>query len=244
MPETRIRDYLSFLQDLGASGLDYFLEGGQAVNFWAEYFSAKGAKEVLSPFIPFASKDCDVWASYTALQYIRSKGDGCRFLPNSSPADGQVGIVILEGAPERKIDIMTSVYGIAQSRMKQLKERSLVIGGIRVIDPIRLFQSKCHCLLGLDQSDRQDKKHLQILCLLVPEHIEGLLGEVMGQRLSQRNLINELKILQKILKTNRVKRAIEQIGVDPISLMPVKPLMESELAKVVRFVESTYSIAE
>lgn len=49
MPETRISDYVSFLRDLGASGTDYFLEGGQAVNFWAEYYSAKGAGDLLSP---------------------------------------------------------------------------------------------------------------------------------------------------------------------------------------------------
>ena len=56
MPETRISDYASFLRDLGSSGADYFLEGGQAVNFWAEYFSAKGAEDVLSQFAPFTSK--------------------------------------------------------------------------------------------------------------------------------------------------------------------------------------------
>ena len=139
---------------------------------------------------------------------------------------------------------MTSVYGIGRTRMKQLKERALEIHGIRVIDPIRLFQSKCHCLLGLDQNDRQDKKHLQMLCLLVPEHIECLLGEAMAERLSQRTLISELKILQKILKTNRVRRALKQIRVDPINLVPLVPLMETELTKVARFVESTYGTAE
>jgi hypothetical protein len=39
--ETRIADYLDFLGDLGASKADDFLGGGQAVNFWAEYFSNK-----------------------------------------------------------------------------------------------------------------------------------------------------------------------------------------------------------
>lgn len=33
MPETRISDYAAFLRDLGASKADYFLGGGQAVNF-------------------------------------------------------------------------------------------------------------------------------------------------------------------------------------------------------------------
>jgi hypothetical protein len=40
--EFQLSDYLGFLTELGETGKAYFLEGGQAVNFWAEYFSAKG----------------------------------------------------------------------------------------------------------------------------------------------------------------------------------------------------------
>ncbi len=40
---TGIGNYLGFLRELGDSGAAYFLKGGQAVNFRAEYFSAKGA---------------------------------------------------------------------------------------------------------------------------------------------------------------------------------------------------------
>jgi hypothetical protein len=239
MPATRITDYLLFLKDLGSSGADYFLEGGQAVNFWAEYFSAKGAGEVLAPFQPFTSKDCDVWASYAALQYLRSKKEG-RLIAGSSPADGQVGVFVIDGSPKVSIDIMTNVYGIPQARLKQLMERSLAIQGIRVIDPIFLFVSKCHCLLGLDQTDRQDEKHLRILRLLVPEHLKGLIEEAIAGHLTQRALINELKLLQTILKTNRVKRALQQIGSDAVDLIPLKQLEQSGLLKVERFSKTAY----
>ena len=37
--KTKPEDYLAFLQQLDEAGQPYFLEGGQAVNFWAEYFS-------------------------------------------------------------------------------------------------------------------------------------------------------------------------------------------------------------
>jgi hypothetical protein len=57
MPETRISDYAAFLRDLGASKADYFLGGGQAVNFWAEYFSNKGAGAAIERYRPFTSKD-------------------------------------------------------------------------------------------------------------------------------------------------------------------------------------------
>lgn len=34
--ETRIADYLDFLGELGTANAPFFLEGGQALNFWAE----------------------------------------------------------------------------------------------------------------------------------------------------------------------------------------------------------------
>ena len=244
MAETRITDYADFLRDLTSSGKDYFLEGGQAVNFWAEYYSAKGAEEVLAPFTPFTSKDCDIWVSYAAQQYLWSKKDGGRLIAGKSPADGQVGVFNIDGSPSIRVDIMTNVYGVPENKIKHLKDRSLVIQEIRVIDPIYLFQSKCHCLLGLDQTDRQDRKHLRMLCLLVPEHINGLLVEAGNGQLTQRALINKLKFLQKILKRSRIKLALEQIEVEPISLIPIESLTNSKLTKVMRFAEATYGPAD
>jgi len=72
MPETRISDYAAFLRDLGASKADYFLGGGQAVNFWAEFYSGMDAEADLISFLPFTSKDFDIWVSYDAFQYIRT----------------------------------------------------------------------------------------------------------------------------------------------------------------------------
>jgi hypothetical protein len=123
-----------------------------------------------------------------AIPSIQKDG---RLIPGSSPADGQVGVFVIDGSPKVSIDIMTNVYVIPQARLKQLMERSLAIQGIRVIDPIFLFVSKCHCLLGLDQTDRQDEKHLRILRFLIPEHLKGLIEEAIAGHLTQRALINE-----------------------------------------------------
>jgi len=244
MPETRFGDYLSFLQDLGRSGQDHFLEGGQAVNFWAEYFSAKDAGDALSSFMPFTSKDCDVWASHAALQYLKSKKEGGRLVVGNSPADGQVGVFKIGGSPTIMVDIMSNVYGIAQNRMKRLRERTLIINDVCVIDPILLFQSKCHCLLGLDQRGRQDEKHLKMLCLLVPEHLAGLLKEASAGHLTQRALVKELKFLKTILGTSPVRRALKQIGVEASDLIPIGQLQASGLTKVERFAKMEYEIEE
>lgn len=244
MADSRISDYISFLQDLDARGVDHFLEGGQAVNFWAEYFSAKVAGATLKPFQPFTSKDCDVWASHAALKYLRAKKDGGKLVEGSSPADGQVGIFSIDGPRRLDVDIMSNVYGVPVSRLAQLKKRSLTIGGIRVIDPIFLFQSKCHCLMGLDQTGRQDEKHLRMLCLVLPMYLEELLEEASNGQITQRAFIKEVKLLLAILKRSIIKQALASIGFDPVELVPVEQLRDSGLTTVVRFVDSAYPVEE
>lgn len=116
MPETRISDYAAFLRDLGASKADYFLGGGQAVNFWAEFYSGRDTAADLARFRPFTSKDCDIWVSYAAFKYIRTKTGIGKLVEGTSPADGQLGILSLDTSPVVSVDLMTSVYGVPQER--------------------------------------------------------------------------------------------------------------------------------
>jgi hypothetical protein len=240
MPETRISDYAAFLRALGASKADYFLGGGQAVNFWAEFYSGRNAEAYLTSFRPFTSKDCDIWVSYDAFQYIRTKTGIGKLVVGTSPADGQLGILSLDTSPVVTVDLMTSVYGVPQETLPRLMERALVIGEIRVIDPIFLFQSKCCCLLGLDQIGRQDEKHVRMLTFVLPAHFESLLGEATEGRITQRALINELKLLKRILKLQKVRQALQNIGTDPATLFPAKQLRSCGLATVESFATSAF----
>jgi hypothetical protein len=60
---------------------------------------------------------------------------------------------------------------------------------------LEISQSKCHCLLGLDQADRQDEKHLRILCHLLPEHLGEALADTQSGITPQRALIRAIKML-------------------------------------------------
>ena len=197
------------------------------------------AEAVLTSFRPFTSKDCDIWVNYAAFQYIRTKTGIGKLVVGTSPADGQLGILSLDTSPAVTVDLMTSVYGVPQETLPRLMERALVIGDIRVIDPIFLFQSKCCCLLGLDQIGRQDEKHVRMLALLLPAHFQGLLGEASEGHITQRALINELKLLKAILKLQKVRQALQNIGTDPATLFPAKQLRSCGLATVEAFASSS-----
>jgi hypothetical protein len=176
--------------------------------------------------------------SYAAFKYIRTKTGIGKLVVGTSPADGQLGILSLDTSPVVSVDLMTSVYGVPQETLPRLMERALVIGEIRVIDPIFLFQSKCCCLHGFDQIGRQDEKHVRMLTFVLPAHFQGLLGEATEGRVSQRALINELKLLKAILKLQKVSQALQTIGTDPATLFPAQQLRSCGLATVESFANS------
>jgi hypothetical protein len=229
-----IEDYLGFLQSLLARCPAQFLFGGQAVNFWADYFDRKGDAKELHALRPFTSKDCDIWVSPRAWTEIQ-KTESNRLVQGVSPADGQLGILTLQQAPLRVVDLLSGVYGIRQEELGRLCERAPVYNGIKVIDPIFLFRSKCHCLLGLDQSDRQDARHVRMLALILPEYLTLLIDGADAEKLGDRAILKEIKLLKKILGTHACRRALAQLEIEPDALIPWSKLETCGLQTLASF---------
>ncbi len=70
---------------------------------------------------------------------------------------------------------------------------------------------------------------------VVPAHFESLLGEASEGHITQRALINELKLLKRILKLQKVRQSLQNIGADPATLFPTKQLLSCGLATVEAF---------
>ncbi|MGL4400123.1 MAG: hypothetical protein ACRCXD_09670, partial [Luteolibacter sp.] len=127
------------------------------------------------------------------------------------------------------VDLMSGVYGIRHEELARVCERAPVFNGIKVIDPIHLFRSKCHCLLGLDQINRQDGRHVRMLALILPEYISLLVDRMDSENLSDRAILKEIKLLRKILGTHVSRRALGQLEIDSNSLIPWSKLETSGL---------------
>ena len=173
--------------------------------------------------------------SLAVLRHIESQFGEGTLIKGTSPADGQLGILTLNGPDARRVDLMTSVFGIPQRKIDQVVSRAIRVNGVSVIDPILLFQSKCHCLLELDQSQRQDEKHLRILCAVLPKHLEEALEDTIAGEATERAFINEVKLLQAVLKRAQIRRALESAGVNPAALIPVETLQSCGLEKLEAF---------
>ena len=235
--ESGVEDYLGFLQSLWTKHPSQFLFGGQAVNFWAEYFDRQSHPGELGSFRPFTSKDCDIWVSAPVWKEIKHQ-EGDRLVLGCSPADGQLGVLTLQKAPPRIVDLLSSVYGIRMQDLDRVCERAPVFSGVKVLDPIYLFLSKCHCLLGLDQGGRQDERHVRMLSLILPEYLALLMGKAGEEGISDRAILREIKLLLKILGSRACRRAMDQLEIDPDSLIPWKRMETCGLAALEVFVQA------
>ena len=234
---TGYEEYLGFLKSLHQTGAAFFVEGGQAVNFWAEYVDPMDPVRPLDALRPFTSKDCDVWVSHSAWEQLKQNSGGT-LRKSTSPADGQLAILTLDQEPPLVVDLMTTVYGIHVRDYPRLLERVLDDGTVKVLDPIYLFLSKCHCLLGLDQGGRQDERHVRMLALILPEYLSLLIASADAEKLSDRAILREIKLLLKILGTSICRRALAQLEIDPDSLIPWKRMETCGLAALEVFVQA------
>ena len=150
--------------------------------------------------------------------------------------------------PPRVVDFLSSVCGIRLDEQDRMCKRAPFFSGVRVIDPLFLFQSKCHCLLHLDQTDRQDARHVRMLALILPEYFSSLIDNVLSQakaetavsaggelasegpqEFKERDVLKELKLLKKILRTHACRRALKQLEIDPNTLLPWSKMKDSGL---------------
>jgi len=137
---------------------------------------------------------------------------------------------------------MTTVYGIPTADHPRMLQRVVDDGNIKVIDPIYLFRSKCHCLLGLDQSDRQDERHVRMLALILPEYLSFLIGEAAAGNLGERAFLKEIKLLRKILGTSVCRRALGQLELDPHALIPWSTLDTCGLETLATFARTQQNL--
>jgi len=229
--------YVKVYQCLSEAELPYFLEGGQAVNVWADVFADR--EPDLLDHRPFTSKDCDLWIGDETFKVLREGRLNLGTMTESeSPLGGQLGVIKLEGEPEKVVDLLQGVFGIPPGQIDKVYKRSMPINGIRILDPIFLFKGKCHNLLGLDQAIRQDEKHLRMMSLIVPAYLLYFLRKVHEGERTERNLLAEIKLLKQIGKEGVVKQALRKIGVSIDDLIPLKALRDSTLEKLERFANS------
>ena len=179
-PEDRtseVHDFREILSNAVDGDLP-LLVGGHAVNLWAQIYRQRIGRD-LDQWLPLTSKDLDLFGTIGLLENMKSRfGGNFRLSGPRSPVVGQLVVKLAGG--ERHIDVLREVYGIRrQEVMKESVTLEIKTGEesyqVRVLPIIPMLRAKVANLAFLDQTGRNDLKHVQLMLLVVREYLLELI---------------------------------------------------------------------
>jgi len=153
-------------------GEDLVLVGGQAVNFWGLYFADE--EPDVQSFMPLTSEDADFYS--LAKRLTLSPG----WKASDPPRKGRMRLVskIVMGPEGQRAEILRSVNGLTEDDIRKGSVSVQFEGRpIFILNPVALFRAKKANLRSLDQTNRQDEKHLRILQLVARRFLYRILQE-------------------------------------------------------------------
>jgi hypothetical protein len=235
---TRIEDYLGLLAALAQIGEDVLIVGGHAVNLWAELYLTQEPE--LSRFLPFTSRDLDLHRPGRAASSAFRKY-GAQVSREANPFGKMFELVEASFSLQLRdgrtliVEALKFLPGLTSHELKaaivQVDYQGLRLS---VPHPIALLKAKAHNLAHLNQSDRQDAKHFQILILCARAFLrEWLARHESGE--SPRRIFGLLELALKTARHNEVMRAAQALGLHPKRSLPLIELGRSRSPQVARF---------
>ena len=207
------------------------LVGGHAVNVWALTYQDR-LGEALKRYQPLTSGDMDFYATRNALLALHRELGGKLLL--SGPREITDGTLILGVEPDtREIDILRSVNGLPGIRTQDTIALNICGYDIPVLFPHLLLQAKIANSLRLDQGERQDIKHVEVMVLVLGEFLSEVVASAAGS-----NEKPALTLLQRSLEVlisddaREYSRRHERSFAD---VMPADALAASQLPRLARF---------
>jgi hypothetical protein len=236
MPDTRPQTSFPDVADVVSvrtNGELPIIVGGHAVNIWAlTYASRLGSR--LSPYAPFTSKDLDLWGPKEILDSLAQKyGVKITLSPPRSPGIGYV--MIPKGDFQLKVELLIGVNGLRQAELENTFD--LVIQGteVRVLDAISCLKAKIANAADIDQTNRQDVKHVQIMKICAHEFAKDLIALGNQKQVSERLVVNRLEDLREAITSPKAELAARKWNILFDHVMPVEAIRQSTMEKVRNF---------
>ena len=210
------------------------LVGGQAVNLWALYY-----KDRTADLAPFVSRDADVLGDReTLVELGKLAGAKPQFFPLKPPSN-EIGVVIASdasGGAAMLIEVLRYVRGPTNEQLKD-PVYTMMLGDttVRVPGPIALLQAKLANLAEINQSGRQDGRHVLILSRLMPAYLEDLRAATAAGRLEERKLIGFLERLLAVVSAKAAGRMFSALKSDPLAMFG--ELKADKLTRLAAFLE-------
>jgi hypothetical protein len=136
------------------------------------------------------------------------------------------------------VEVLRYVHGVSD---KELRDPiyTLAIGDgpvrVQLPGPIALLQAKIANVAGLQQTGRQDARHVLILARLLPAYLEDLQKAATEGRMEERKLIDFLERLLTVVKSDQGRKVFGQLQIAPHALFA--GLKAEKLPKLKAFLE-------
>lgn len=216
------------------------LVGGHAVNLWAEVYRERIGPE-LERWLPLTSKDLDLFGTTDLLDALKKEfGGAVRLSGPRSPVVGQ--LVVSFGGIDRKIDVLRDVVGLG---FRELSSESMIVGmaidgeiyRIRVLPIITLLQAKIANLAKLDQTTRNDFKHVSIMLLIVREYLCEVVSTAESGILDSRAAIGQLEHFRRVISTPESLKCATEHGIRFDGVWPRDLLTSAKDSRIQNFVK-------
>jgi hypothetical protein len=242
------QEFFPVIGFLNEHGIVPEIVAGQAVNLWALHYLEWDAKysplsNKLSHLHPFTSEDLEILSGTRTLLHRHPDFDHETvprdpFAKTWSPDESTLYFRVGSEPDERlKIQSMLVVNGVTT---EEIRKRAILmaVGEARFFlpDPITLLQAKMSNLESLDQSNRQDERHVKMVVLST----RAFIGEDVQNGVEGRNLLKVIGRLQKLLASPIARRLSEKYPIDFSDALPADILGNSSDPKIQKFMAEGY----
>jgi BMFP domain-containing protein YqiC len=235
---SEVHDFRDILSNPLGGELPLF--GGHAVNLWALIYRER-LGPALDRWLPLTSKDLDLFGTLALLDAMKMRfGGEYRLSGPRSPVVGQL-VVTVDGR-ELKIDVLREMVGL---RRQELEDESdtveIIVAGesysIRVLPVLSLLQAKIANLATLDQTDRNDFKHVHLMLLVTREYLAMMIEAVESGAVDSRPAIDRLERTLKIATSRDAAKCTITYDVNFAGIWPRDSLAKAKDQRLENFVK-------
>lgn len=215
------------------------LVGGQAVNLWALHYY-----ERTKDLAPFVSRDVDLLGDKKTLSKVAKLANARPQYFSLRPPSNEVGVVVARDANGEPllIEVLRYIHGVTEAELTE-PAYTFEVGGSKVLvpGPVALLKAKIANVADIDQADRQDLRHVRILCRLLPNYWREMCDAVRVGQIKERTLIDCLEAALKTVQSRNGRKVLQEAGLssrglfvelDPRSLPKVTAFVEKRLVRL------------
>jgi hypothetical protein len=173
-PRFEARHFVPIYAALNRAKVDFIIIGGQACNLWALMYEKQ--EPDLKSLRPYTTRDLDVWSGsqkdVTATAEVLHATPRLNDPTSSAPDMGHFTYRSQKG--NLLIQFLTGAYGVRTDlviRSRQNYSWKTYKLNLSVMHPLLSLEAKLGSFYGLDQTGRQDLKHLKMALLYTPAFI-------------------------------------------------------------------------